>query len=210
MLLKKNNLITLIGTLFLFLLASTELSIAKSTIDFTNPAFAPSSNKLTSIPVGHADFCKSRPQECKANTIVQKTATLNNTRWQELLQVNSKYNAEIVPVTDQELYGVPEFWTYANGYGDCEEYVLEKRRALINLGWLSSTLLISVVRQASGEGHAVLMVRTDRGDLILDNQESLIKLWNETPYRYLKRQAQSNSAQWVDIYDNRKTIVASR
>jgi len=210
MLLFKNNYLSIIGFILLMLLASTEISFAKPSTNFNDQAFAPSGTNLTSIPMGHAQFCSERPNECLANTSPIKAMTLTNEKWQELVNINAKFNAEIIPITDKELYGIEEFWTYANGYGDCEEYVLDKRRSLITLGWNASTLLISVVRQTSGEGHAVLMVRTDRGDLILDNQASLIKLWNETPYRYLKRQAQSNSAQWVDIYDNRTTIIASK
>ncbi len=49
-----------------------------------------------------------------------------------------------------------------------------------------SDLLITVVRQMNGEGHAVLTVRTDRGDYVLDNLELRVKPWNETSYDYLK------------------------
>jgi len=210
MLLQKNNILSLLGFTFLIILALSEISFAQSSTNFNNVAFAPSGNKVTSIPIGHAEFCQSRPSECKKNENPIATQTLTQAKWQELLTINSKFNTEIAPVTDKELYGVEEFWTYANGYGDCEEYVLDKRRSLLQLGWNASTLLIAVLRQESGEGHAVLMVRTDRGDLVLDNQESLIKLWADTPYRYLKRQSQAHSGQWVDIDDNRTTIVASK
>jgi predicted transglutaminase-like cysteine proteinase len=67
---------------------------------------------------------------------------------------------------------------------------------------------MAVVRQPNGEGHAILMVRTDRGDLVLDNQDGLVKLWNETPYQFLKRQSQTDQGQWVDIIDNRSVRVA--
>ncbi len=206
----KNNIFTTLALMFLFILAASDLAYSNTNIDFTNPAFAKAGNAQTSIPIGHAEFCKIRPEECGANPNPISAMELTQSRWQQLVDVNAKYNREIIPVTDKELYGVEEFWTYANGFGDCEEYVLDKRRALISLGWPASVLLIAVATQASGEGHAVLMVRTDRGDLILDNQAALIKLWNETPYRYLKRQSQANSGQWVDIYDQRVSIVANR
>jgi predicted transglutaminase-like cysteine proteinase len=76
-------------------------------------------------------------------------------------------------------------------------------------GWPASTLLIAVVRQGDGSGHAVLMVRTDRGDLVLDNQEASIRVWNETPYQYIKRQSQAHAGQWVDMIDTHMTIVAA-
>ena len=124
--------------------------------------------------------------------------------------MNAHFNQSIIPVTDQELYQVEEFWTYpTSGYGDCEDFVLAKRAALMQAGWPASTLLITVVRQADGSGHAVLTVRSDRGDLVLDNQEGAIRVWNETPYLFLKRQSQANAGQWVDMLDDRVTVVAA-
>lgn len=205
-----NRFTALCGVTLLLLLAATDLAFARSNVDLSHPAFAAVGNKATSIPIGHAQFCATNPGECIINGSFVETETLTEKKWRQLLEVNSEFNTSIIPVTDEELYQVAEFWTYPNGYGDCEDYVLAKRRALINLGWDPSTLLITVVRQSNGEGHAVLMARTDRGDLVLDNQESLIKVWNETPYEYLKRQSQFDASQWVDIYDSRATIVASR
>jgi predicted transglutaminase-like cysteine proteinase len=118
-------------------------------------------------------------------------------------------NATVVPVTDEDLYHVSEFWTYPNGYGDCEDIALEKRRELIEAGWPVSTLLMAVVRQRNGEGHAVLMVRTDRGDLVLDNQVGSIDLWSQTPYKFIKRQSQANAGQWVDMVDEREIVTAT-
>lgn len=179
-------------------------------IDFTNVAFVQVSINPTSIPVGAADFCHRRAAECAPYKHPIAAETLTDARWMELLQVNASVNTNIKPMSDMELYGVEEFWTYpTSGYGDCEDYALEKRRQLMELGWAPSTLLIAVVRQANGEGHAVLMVRTDRGDLVLDNQAGEVRLWNETPYRYLKRQSQLSFAQWVDISDDRTTIVTA-
>lgn len=178
--------------------------------DFANPAFAQAGVRPTSIPVGAADFCKSHASDCQPYRQVVQAMPLSPALWQQLLEVNAKYNQQIVARTDEELYKTIEFWTYPNGYGDCEDYALAKRRELISLGWPASTLLMTVVRKPDGEGHAVLMVRTDRGDLVLDNLEGLIKVWKDTPYKYLKRQSQRGLATWVDIYDNRPVRVASR
>lgn len=185
-------------------------ALPSAAIDFSNAAFVQVASVNTSIPVGHLDFCRSRPGECQANNVVQDAVALTEENWQQLVSVNAHYNQTIVPVTDMELYQVEEFWTYpTSGYGDCEDFVLAKRQALIERGWPASTLLISVVRQSDGSGHAVLMVRTDRGDLVLDNQDSAIRVWNETPYQFLKRQTQAHAGQWVDMMDDRMTIVAA-
>ena len=67
---------------------------------------------------------------------------------------------------------------------------------------------MAVVREANGNGHAVLMVRTDRGDLVLDNQDGMIMVWTETPYQFVKRQSQDNAGQWV-LIDDAPTVVTA-
>lgn len=163
----------------------------------------------TSVPIGHYEFCKKLPQECGPNDQQVVVASLTPSTWNQLLEVNSAVNATVAPVTDKNQYAVEELWTYPQGAGDCEDYVLEKRRRLINDGWAVSTLLIAVVQQQSGAGHAVLVVRTDRGDLVLDNQDGDIHLWNETPYNYIKRQSQADAGKWVAEIDTRLRLVAS-
>ena len=164
----------------------------------------------TSIPIGHSEFCKAHRGECGSNSDVVDVEELTDARWQALIAVNDRMNRDIVPVTDADLYKVEEFWTYPDGYGDCEDIALAKRRELIAEGWDASALLMAVVRETSGDGHAVLMVRTDRGDLVLDNQDGRVLLWNETPYQFLKRQSQADAGQWVDLVDPRATFVASK
>src|SRR5690606_3318365 len=155
--------------------------------------FAPTLG-ATTIPVGHMQFCKVHQDECVSHASYVEIEDLTEERWEQLVSVNSSMNAEITPVTDEDLYQVGELWTYPdNGAGDCEDIALAKRRALIELGWDPGALLMTVVRESSGAGHAVLMVRTDRGDLVLDNQSAYIKVWNETPYQFVKRQSQANS-----------------
>ena len=109
-----------------------------------------------------------------------------------------------------ENYGVEEYWSYPdNGYGDCEDYALEKRRELMNAGVPAGDLLMTVVRQPNGDGHAVLTVRTSLGEFILDNLETKVLAWTDTDYTYLKRQSTENSGVWVTINDGRADAVAS-
>lgn len=178
-------------------------------LDTSNIAFVQTRGGTTSIPIGHAEFCNSHRDECQPNANPVQAVALNQANWDQLLAVNANVNQAVVPVTDQELYQVAEFWTYPNGYGDCEDIALEKRRDLIRDGWPASTLLMAVVRESNGEGHAVLMVRTDRGDLVLDNQDGAVRVWNETPYHFIKRQSQADAGKWVNMIDNRPIIVAT-
>lgn len=199
-----NNLVVFICAIVVTVIAFLPPAAAAQ-LDFANPVFAGIAGP-TSIPVGAAEFCKSNRADCAPNTAVIDGIELTQDLWTTLLTVNADVNARIAPVTDEDQYQRAEFWTYPQTAGDCEDYALEKRRSLIAGGWNPSTLMIAVVRQQSGAGHAVLMVRTDRGDLVLDNQTGLILVWSETPYQYLKRQSQANPGQWVDMVDNRAAI----
>ena len=135
---------------------------------------------------------------------------MNAVRFDELDRVNRSINAQIAPVTDIELYGVEEHWTYPVDRGDCEDYVLLKRRTLISLGWDASALLVTVVRDLKGAGHAVLTVATDRGDLVLDNQQEGVMPWQMTGYEYIKRQSQISPKDWVYVGPARSDVgVAS-
>jgi predicted transglutaminase-like cysteine proteinase len=153
----------------------------------------------TSQPVGHYDFCKQYKKECNQTSRNEAPLKLTQGLWNKIVQVNAQVNTAIMPRTDMEMWGKEEVWSYPTQYGDCEDYVLLKRRMLINAGFPVNTLLITVVRQSTGEGHAVLTVRTDRGDFILDNLEDSVKNWNQTDYTYLKRQSARHTGQWVDI-----------
>jgi len=70
--------------------------------------------------------------------------------------------------------------------------VLQKRKMLLQAGWPREALLITVVRDKAGDGHAILTVKTDRGEYVLDNQTDAILLWSDTGYRFVKRQSQAD------------------
>lgn len=161
----------------------------------------------TTQPIGHAWFCQQYPQECRSLKKVGKAPKLTRKRWDQLIKVNHRANMTVEPITDQDYYGVEEHWTYPKKYGDCEDYVLLKRYMLIQKGWPPSSLLITVVKQSNGEGHAVLTVRTDRADYVLDNLETKVRQWNRTPYKYLKRQSSNHSGRWTKINDRRRQVA---
>lgn len=210
---KKTNFVRHIriacGVLILALSAAINPANAANPVDLSNPAFV-AAGQVTSIPVGHAQFCMSHASECGVDPNFTEVQPLTENSWRELLEINAAFNSAITPMTDADLYQTEEFWAYPRTAGDCEDYVLAKRRELIARGWPASTLLITVVKEASGAGHAVLLVRTDRGDLVLDNQEGLIKVWNQTRYQFIKRQSQTNAGQWVELIDTRPlSVIAS-
>ena len=152
-------------------------------------------------PIGFVKFCAANPSECKnVGRRVQRVAVTQN-MWAKLQSVNATINGSIAPVSDAELYGEAEFWTYPVDAGDCEDYLLLKKRQLEKLGFDSGALLITVVLDEKNEGHAVLTVATEQGDYVLDNRRNDILLWADTGYTFLKRQSQKDPRAWVALTD---------
>jgi predicted transglutaminase-like cysteine proteinase len=152
----------------------------------------------TSIPFGYYEYCKRFASRCAMKEKQQKLQ-LNRDNWYDIVSINNLVNREIKPVTDLENYGKEEFWTYPTQRGDCEDYALLKRKILHERGIPLSTLLLTVVYDANDGGHAVLTVVTDKGDFILDNQESKVFRWQEAELTYLKRQSQKDPNRWENL-----------
>jgi predicted transglutaminase-like cysteine proteinase len=164
----------------------------------------------TRAPIGWVDFCARYAGECDTHASAPRDVVFTKKAWADLVRVNKWVNEHIKPVTDMEHWGVVEQWDYPDdGYGDCEDYALLKRRMLIQAGWPREALLMTVVREKTGDGHAVLTVKTDKGEFILDNQNEEILLWSETPYRYVKRQSQADPNVWISLGDPRPAVATA-
>jgi predicted transglutaminase-like cysteine proteinase len=164
---------------------------------------------VTSQPIGHYEFCQKYAAECNVRNKLTAPPRVTDYGWKLVREINASVNNSIIAMTDQEIYGRDEVWEYPTTAGDCEDYVLLKRKMLIENGFSVSDLLITVVRKPDGEGHAVLTLRTTEGDFILDNLSDDVKLWTNTPYTYLKRQASFNTGRWVSIEDGRDVLVGA-
>ena len=164
------------------------------------PAVYEAVGAATRAPIGWVEFCVEYKPECDTKPSAARDVVLSAKAWADMVKVNAWVNDKIKPLTDMEHWGVVERWNYPDdGYGDCEDYVLLKRRMLIQAGWPREALLITVVRDKKGDGHAVLTVKTNRGEFILDNQEAQILPWNRTGYHFVKRQSQSDPNTWVAL-----------
>jgi len=150
-------------------------------------------------PFGFVQFCAASPEECTPGSVRVQRFQATPERLSELDEVNRLVNKAIQPATDMELYGVTERWVIPVSRGDCEDYALLKRQILIRRGWPASSLLMTVVRDELGEGHAVLTARTAQGDFILDNKVDDVKLWYLTPYDYVMRQSFLDPKVWVSL-----------
>jgi predicted transglutaminase-like cysteine proteinase len=123
-------------------------------------------------------YCLKNPSDCRKSkrSKVQFTASLQLT----LQTVNSKVNRAIQPRRD-----VRDVWSASTRRGDCDDYVMTKRRRLMQAGLPASALRVAIVRTRRGEGHSILIVNTSAGELVLDNLRSGIVRSSETGYRFV-------------------------
>ena len=150
-------------------------------------------------PIGYVGFCLRYPGECNGHGDA-RPIKLDQATWTLINAVNDDINRRIQPVTDKDHWGVAERWDLpTDGRGDCEDYALLKRKILIEKGLPAGALLMTVVIDREGAGHAVLTVVTDRGDYVLDNQDEAILPWTQTGYRFVKRQSMHDPNVWALI-----------
>jgi predicted transglutaminase-like cysteine proteinase len=161
-------------------------------------ASAPPVGVARPVP-GWRVFCEQHPDDCNVDPDEPDTVTLSREVWQQILAVNARVNASVRPLGDDTHWGVVDSWDYpTDGFGDCEDYQLLKRKLLVEAGLPRRALRITVVIDERGEGHAVLMVRTDRGEFILDNKTKAVLPWYKTGYVFVKREG-SDGAGWISL-----------
>jgi predicted transglutaminase-like cysteine proteinase len=113
--------------------------------------------------------------------------------------VNDEVNSAISPAAKRYGSNLGDGWNIAPISGDCNDYAVTKRHALLQRGVPSRSLRLSVVKTASGIGHLVLVVSTTKGPLVLDNLANSIRPWHVTGYQWLKIQSADNANYWYDI-----------
>jgi predicted transglutaminase-like cysteine proteinase len=155
----------------------------------------------TSVPYGWIDFCGRQPQECNQPVLAPEDLRLTLGTWNVLNQINKEVNSSIEPLSNLEHWGtIADHWDYPiDGKGDCKIYALQKRKALIEKGVPRQALLMTIVRDHNDQGHAILTVKTNKGDFILDNLTDDIRPWEMTGYRFIKRQSQEDPNVWVAL-----------
>ncbi len=174
---------------------------APSASAYAAPLHAADVGDVTRVPYGWADFCSRRPGECRVDVLDPVEVVMTPQVTRVLAVVNASVNASIEPVSNLEHWGtLLDHWDYpADGKGDCKIYALWKRKQLLDRGFPRQALLMTIVRDLDGNGHTILTVKTDRGDLILDNMVGEIRFWDETGYDFVKRQSQADPNVWVSI-----------
>lgn len=154
----------------------------------------------TLVPYGWVDFCNRYRGECDAANGGAQDLRLTPVTEKIMRRINTWVNSNVKPRSDDQHWGQVDRWDYpTDGFGDCEDYVLLKRRLLIQEGFPRQSLLVTVVKDERGDGHAILTVKTDKGEFVLDNLHDRVLPWSKVPYRFVKRQSQSDQNAWVDI-----------
>ncbi|MCK1328804.1 MULTISPECIES: transglutaminase-like cysteine peptidase [unclassified Bradyrhizobium] len=123
---------------------------------------------------------------------------LTGKRWADLREINRTINLAIAPMRNERgLAG--EEWVINPARGDCNDYAVSKRHELLQRGWPARVLLLSEVVVDSGEHHLVLLVRTESGDVVLDNLTPQIVPWSRTPYRWVRVQSPGRDGLWAAV-----------
>lgn len=163
------------------------------------------------MPHGMVDLCRRQPVLCAPDPRPRRIVLPRRGDRALLAAVNVTINHRIASTTDRAFYGRDEYWALPTTAGDCEDYVLLKRRVLMAMGMPEASLLITVVHDENGEGHAVLTVPTRAGDLVLDNRRDAILPWWQTGYSFIKRQSERDISAWVSLGPDRlqATDIAS-
>ncbi|MFN3523126.1 MAG: transglutaminase-like cysteine peptidase [Phenylobacterium sp.] len=130
-------------------------------------------------------------------------ADLTSEQWREVAEINLRVNEEITSVADAVQYGRRDFWSAPflrrkKTEGDCEDYVLAKRRELIALGVPEGALSIAIGRTPRREVHAVLLIATPAGEYVLDNRSPWVSRWYDLNYRWERRQV-PGSQRWARV-----------
>ncbi len=182
------------------LAAAAYFALVESSIAAPDTATYVSVGADTSVPYGWVEFCGRYRGECPDDDRAAQPIDLTPAVMRKIQRINAAVNKSVAPVSDMDHWGVVDQWDYpTDGKGDCEDYALLKRRMLMDEGFPRQALLMTVVKEANGDGHAVLTVKTNRGEFVLDNLGDEVKPWNKTPYRFVKRQSEQNPNVWVSI-----------
>lgn len=140
-------------------------------------------------PLGYQLMCLKSPEQCRGGGA--SSISVNADIMALLKRINAKINRSIRPEYDKG----NDVWSASARSGDCEDYVLAKRAALIKAGLPASSLRIAYVKTREGEGHAILVVKANGKDLVLDNLTSAIRPLGHTGYRVVSMSG-ANPTRW--------------
>jgi predicted transglutaminase-like cysteine proteinase len=150
-------------------------------------------------PMAYTMFCLRYQDECRAKPLFRGgPVRLTEERWVDLKEVNQTVNRNIIAERNERGLA-EETWLINPDRGDCNDYAVSKRHEPLDRGWPARALLLSEVVTSSREHHLVLVVRTNSGDLVLDNMTPQIRPWSRAPYRWVRIQLPNKPRYWATI-----------
>ncbi len=119
---------------------------------------------------------------------------------EQLSAVNSFFN-EAPYITDPINWNLADYWAtpaeFFHKDGDCEDYAIAKYLTLKQLGVDAEAMRIVVLQDENlGVAHAVLMVETEGGRMILDNQITQV-VHHEKIFHYRPIYSINETAWWL-------------
>ena len=173
--------------------AATVAGVAPATASAAASAFLPARAE-SAPPSGARSLCKLYDWACRPPSGRQ----LTDAQIGFAADVNRRINGQVREITDAAQYGRAEVWALPTRRGgDCEDFALLKKRDLVAAGLPPERLLLASVLDRRRESHAVLVLRTDRGDLVLDNLTDHVSDWRSTGYTFLRMQDPRRPSRWV-------------
>lgn len=152
----------------------------------------------TLSPFQHVRFCLRYPADCKSDPTETTTVELTAETLEKMQRVNRDVNLSIMPVAKSDPVA-DGGWTISPVSGDCNDYAVTKRHELLQSGIPAKAARLAVVKTPSGIGHLVLVVATNKGNLVLDNLSETIVPWQLTRYQWVKIQSSSDARYWLEI-----------
>lgn len=147
-----------------------------------------------SAPDGAVGLCAKYKWACATSS---RSSLSQSDKIRLASSVNTQVNLQTTAIDDHVQYGREEHWALPTARGgDCEDFVLLKKKILIKNGVSAKNLLIATVLDRNLNSHAVLILRTQNGDLVLDNLTNDIHLWKDTGYTFLKLQSPAVPGGW--------------
>lgn len=152
-------------------------------------ALADPPRRSANPPLGFTVYCMRFPDECRP----QDPAAIRYswTAYFDLRKVNETVNRQIKPRREKI-----DRWDADVRFGDCDDYVMTKRRKLLAMGYPSSALRMAVVITKSNEMHLVLVVETLNRRLVLNNLTPTIKELKDTSYTFVMMST-ADPKKWV-------------
>ncbi len=152
----------------------------------------------TLSPFQHVRFCLRYPTDCKSDPVGTTTIELTAETLETMQRVNRDVNASIMPMAKSDAIA-DGGWTISPASGDCNDYAVTKRHELVQKGLPAKAVRLAVVKTQSGIGHLVLVISTNKGDLVLDNLSETIVPWQLTKYHWVKIQSSNDVRYWSEV-----------